>query len=144
MAQQACAELPECFQMRRRAKESRRQPELLPVDNKEDATKRGTAFGAQPAAEDRPDDREGRRGVATRENMREHRGRAPPSPEETAMLEGNKIAAALLACETSRQQQEMVKAGPGRPLESRDVAAELWAYFEGFLDRLERDHGSTD
>ena len=31
------------------------------------------------------------------------------------MSEGNKIAAALLACEASRQQQELVKAGPGSP-----------------------------
>ena len=29
------------------------------------------------------------------------------------MSEGNKIAAAILACEASRQQQEMVRAGPG-------------------------------
>jgi len=57
------------------------------------------------------------------------------------MSEGIKIAAALLACEASRQQQEMVKAGPGKPLAERDVAAELWACFEGFLDRLERDRG---
>ena len=57
------------------------------------------------------------------------------------MSEGNKIAAALLACEASRQQQEMVKAGPGKPLAERDVAAELWGYFQGFLDRLERDRG---
>jgi len=57
------------------------------------------------------------------------------------MSEGNKIAAALLACEASRQQQELVKAGPGKPLAERDVAAELWAYFQGFLVRLERDRG---
>jgi hypothetical protein len=57
------------------------------------------------------------------------------------MSEGNNIAAALLACEASRQQQELVKAGPGKPLSERDVAAELWAYFQGFLDRLERDRG---
>jgi len=55
------------------------------------------------------------------------------------MTEGDKIAAAILACEASRQQQEMVKAGPGRPLASRDVVAELWSYFEHFLDRLARD-----
>jgi hypothetical protein len=30
------------------------------------------------------------------------------------MSEGNKIAAAILACEASRQQQEMVRAGPGK------------------------------
>lgn len=60
------------------------------------------------------------------------------------MSGGNKIAAALLACETSRQQQELVKAGPGRPLAARDVAAELWGYFESFLERLERDHGPRD
>lgn len=54
------------------------------------------------------------------------------------MTQTNKIVAALLACEASRQQQEMVKAGPGRPLAARDVAAELWAQFEGFLERLER------
>jgi hypothetical protein len=65
------------------------------------------------------------------------------SPKETAMSEENKIVAALLACEASRQQQEMVKAGPGRPLPARDVAAELWAYFEGFLERIERDRGRT-
>jgi hypothetical protein len=53
------------------------------------------------------------------------------------MSEGNKIAAAILACEASRQQQEMVKAGPGRAPSSRDVAAELWSHFEDFLDRLE-------
>ena len=66
------------------------------------------------------------------------------NPRETAMSEGNKIAAALLACEASRQQQEIVKAGPGRPLAARDVAAELWTYFEGFLGRIERDRGRTD
>ena len=54
------------------------------------------------------------------------------------MSEGNKIAAAILACEASRQQQEMVKAGPGRAPASRDVAAELWLHFEDFLNRLER------
>lgn len=54
------------------------------------------------------------------------------------MSEGSRIAAALLACEASRQQQEMVRAGPGRPLDTRDVAAELWACFENFLERLER------
>ena len=43
--------------------------------------------------------------------------------------------------EASRQQQELVKAGPGKPLAERDVAAELWASFQGFLDRLERDRG---
>jgi hypothetical protein len=57
------------------------------------------------------------------------------------MSEGNKIAAALLACEASRQQQELVKAGPGKPLAERDVAAELWTYFQGFLDRLECERG---
>jgi hypothetical protein len=55
------------------------------------------------------------------------------------MTEGNKIAAAILACEASRQQQEMVRSGPSRPLATRDVVAELWSYFEVFLDRLERD-----
>jgi len=54
------------------------------------------------------------------------------------MSEENKIAAAILACEASRQQQEMVKAGPGRTPASRDVAAELWLHFEDFLNRLER------
>ena len=53
------------------------------------------------------------------------------------MSEENKIAAAILACEASRQQQEMVKAGPGRTPASRDVAAELWLHFEDFLNRLE-------
>jgi hypothetical protein len=52
------------------------------------------------------------------------------------MSEGDKIAAAMLACEASRQQLEMVRAGPGRTPETRDVAAELWAYFEDFLTRL--------
>ena len=56
------------------------------------------------------------------------------------MSEGDKIAAAILAYEASRQQQEMVRAGPSRPPATRDVVAELWSYFEGFLDRLERDH----
>ena len=55
------------------------------------------------------------------------------------MTEANKIAAAILACEASRQQQEMVRAGPSRPLATRDIAAELWSYFEIFLDLLERD-----
>jgi hypothetical protein len=57
------------------------------------------------------------------------------------MSEGNKIAAAILACEASRQQQEMVKAGPGRAPSSRDVAGELWSHFEDFLDRLEHRRG---
>jgi len=55
------------------------------------------------------------------------------------MTEENKIVAAILACEASRQQQEMVRAGPSRPLATRDIAAELWSYFEDFLDRLERN-----
>ena len=55
------------------------------------------------------------------------------------MTEGSKIAAAILACEASRQQQEMVRAGPSKPLATRDVAAELWSYFEVFLNLLERD-----
>jgi hypothetical protein len=75
--------------------------------------------------------------------MRKH-GEYRQNPRETAMSEGNKIAVALLACEASRQQQEIVKAGPGRPLAARDVAAELWTYFEGFLERIERDRGRTD
>ena len=61
------------------------------------------------------------------------------------MLEANKIAAALLACEALRQQQEVIKAWPGKPPATRDVAAELWVYFEDFLDRLDRrDHGRAD
>ena len=54
------------------------------------------------------------------------------------MSEWNEIAAAILACEASRQQQEMVRAGPGKPPAARDVAAELWSYFEDFLARIER------
>jgi len=41
------------------------------------------------------------------------------------MTEEDKIAAAILACEASRQQQEMVRAGPGKTPETRDVAGEL-------------------
>jgi hypothetical protein len=41
------------------------------------------------------------------------------------MTEEDKIAAAMLACEASRQQQEMVRAGPGKTPETRDVAGEL-------------------
>ena len=39
------------------------------------------------------------------------------------MSEENKIAAAILACEASRQQQEMVRAGPGKApaAEGRDT-----------------------
>ena len=59
------------------------------------------------------------------------------------MSEGNKIAAAILACEASRQQQEMVRAGPGKAPAARDVAGELWLYFEEFLGRLERDPACT-
>jgi hypothetical protein len=55
------------------------------------------------------------------------------------MTEWNTIAAAILACEASRQQQEMVKSGPGKAPETRDVAGELWSHFETFLKRLERD-----
>jgi hypothetical protein len=60
------------------------------------------------------------------------------------MTEANKIAAAILACEASRQQQEMVRAGPNRPLATRDVVAELWSYFQDFLDRLERDRSRVE
>ncbi len=60
------------------------------------------------------------------------------------MAERNEIAAAILACEASRQQQEMVKAGPGKAPAARDVAVELWSYFEYFLDRLERARGGSD
>jgi hypothetical protein len=59
------------------------------------------------------------------------------------MSEANKIAAAILACEASRQQQEMVRAGPGKAPETRDVAGELWSHFEDFLERLERDRRLT-
>jgi hypothetical protein len=59
------------------------------------------------------------------------------------MSEGNKIAAAILACEASRQQQEMVRAGPGKAPEARDVAGELWSYFEDFLGRLDRHRTPT-
>jgi hypothetical protein len=31
----------------------------------------------------------------------------------------------------------MLRAGPGRIPEARDVAGELWSYFEHFLARLE-------
>lgn len=55
------------------------------------------------------------------------------------MTEWNKITAAILACEASRQQQEMVKSGPGKTPATRDVAGELWSHFEEFLERLERD-----
>jgi hypothetical protein len=41
------------------------------------------------------------------------------------MTECNKIAAAILACEASRQQQEMVKSGPGKTPATRDVAGKL-------------------
>jgi hypothetical protein len=59
------------------------------------------------------------------------------------MSEENKIAAAILACEASRQQQEMVRAGPGKTPTARDVAGELWSYFESFLERLERDRARS-
>ncbi len=55
----------------------------------------------------------------------------------------NKVSAAILACEASRQQQEMVRAGPGKAPAARDVAGELWLYFEEFLGRLERDRVCT-
>ena len=53
------------------------------------------------------------------------------------MSEADKIAAAILACEASRQQQKMLRAGPGRTPTDRDVAGELWSYFKDFLGRLE-------
>jgi hypothetical protein len=59
------------------------------------------------------------------------------------MSEGNKITAAILACEASRQQQEMVRAGPGKAPGARDVAGELWSYFEDFLGRLDRHRTPT-
>jgi hypothetical protein len=59
------------------------------------------------------------------------------------MSDENKVAAAILACEASRQQQEMVRAGPGKAPAARDVAGELWLYFEEFLSRLERDRTCT-
>jgi hypothetical protein len=59
------------------------------------------------------------------------------------MSEENKVAAAILACEDSRPQQEMVRAGPGKAPAARDVAGELWLYFEEFLGRLERDRTCT-
>jgi hypothetical protein len=55
------------------------------------------------------------------------------------MTVSNKIAEAILACEASRQQLEMVKSGPGKTPATRDVAGELWSHFEAFLERLERD-----
>jgi hypothetical protein len=54
------------------------------------------------------------------------------------MSEESTIAAAILACEASRQQQEMVRAGPGKVPGTRDVAGELWSFFEDFHERLER------
>ena len=55
------------------------------------------------------------------------------------MTEWNKIAAAILACEASRQEQEMVKSGPGKTPATRGVVGELWSHFEAFIERLERD-----
>jgi hypothetical protein len=55
------------------------------------------------------------------------------------MTVSNKIAAAILACEASRQQLEMVKSGPAKTAATRDIAGELWSHFEEFLERLERD-----
>ena len=57
--------------------------------------------------------------------------------EENVMPEANKIAAAILACEASRQQQKMAEAGPGRLPTERDITGELWFYFNDFLGRLE-------
>jgi hypothetical protein len=57
--------------------------------------------------------------------------------------EVNKITAAILACEASRQQQKMARAGPGRLPTDRDVAGELWSCFKDFLARLEGDKGQT-
>jgi hypothetical protein len=54
------------------------------------------------------------------------------------MTVSNKIAAAILACEASRQQLEMVKSGPGKTPATRDLAGELWSHFEAFLEQLER------
>ncbi len=59
------------------------------------------------------------------------------------MSEANKIAAAILACEASRQQRKMVKAGPGRLPTERDIAGELWLYFKDFLGRIEGESART-
>jgi hypothetical protein len=60
------------------------------------------------------------------------------------MSEANKIAAAILACEASRQQQKMVRDGPGRLPTDRDVAGELWSYFKDFLGRLDSGSAHTE
>jgi hypothetical protein len=52
------------------------------------------------------------------------------------ITESDKVAAAILACEASRQHQEEIKAGPGRQPSSRDIAGELWSFFEHFIGRL--------
>jgi hypothetical protein len=59
------------------------------------------------------------------------------------MPEANKIVAAILACEASRQRQKLVKAGPGRLPTDRDITGELWFYFKDFLCRLESEGALT-
>ena len=48
----------------------------------------------------------------------------------------DKVAAAILACEASRQQQAITSAGPGKP-QSRDVAGELLKNYRYMLDQIE-------
>ena len=43
------------------------------------------------------------------------------------MTVSNKIAAAILACEASRQQLEMVKSGPAKTPATRDIAVQMFA-----------------
>jgi anthranilate/para-aminobenzoate synthase component II len=50
-----------------------------------------------------------------------------------------KVAAAILACEASRQQQAIISAGPGKP-QSRDVAADLLKNYRYMLDQI-KDEG---
>jgi hypothetical protein len=55
----------------------------------------------------------------------------------------SEVISSVLACEASRQHQEMVRAGPGKAPGARDVAGELWSYFEDFLGRLDRHRTPT-
>lgn len=52
------------------------------------------------------------------------------------MNDGDKIAAAILAAEASRQIQEMTKAIIGKTPTSRDVSGELFQMYEYMLARV--------
>jgi len=59
------------------------------------------------------------------------------------MTDGSKMAAATLAAEASRQQQELNQSAVGRPVQGRDISGDLLKLYRYFLTEIEKQSGAV-